>query len=153
MKRFKFPLDRVRQYRKLQLETEQARLERVTAELRPIERMEAELRRQTEEAASEVRAQERTSAVVEPGQVATFSGFRSHVDRVNRKLAAHKQEILARIERQRRAVVETRQRHETLERGRDRALERWREDFAREQDATAAELYLARTARRREKAN
>lgn len=138
MNKFKFPLDRVRHYRKLQLEQEQAKLEVCHTRLREIDANESDLRRIEMESSREVR--QSTSA-------AEHEGYESHrfwASRTHHHLARLRAEAQAAIQLQQAAVVAARQRYEMLERCRERALDDWRADYLREQESLSSELFLAR---------
>jgi flagellar export protein FliJ len=149
MKRFQFPLERVRDYRKVQMEAEQARLEECRARLLAVEEMLTELARQRIESDNEVRSQEARAAVVPVSEVAAYPDYRRHLDQMARMLERRRAEALARLEQQRQRLVEARRRFEILDRARGYARAEWQYEFDREQEALAGELFLANWSRKR----
>jgi hypothetical protein len=139
--KFKFPLDRVRQFRKLQLEQEQAKLEGLRARLREIDAGQAELRRLEGEASREILSS--TSSAEHEG----YESHRNWAARAHHQFGRLRAEAQSSIQGQQAAVVEARRRHEMLERCRERALDRWRDDYFRELEALSSELFLARWGR------
>jgi hypothetical protein len=144
MKKFTFPLERVLQYRKLQLESEHARLEQCAARLHSIERMEAELQRQKFEAEQGIREQEAPRATVRAHEVDALSGYRYYVRRVGVQLAQRRAEAAHDLAQQRAALLDARRKYEILNRCREEAVRDWKYGFNREQESIAGELYLAR---------
>lgn len=138
MNKFKFPLDRVRHFRKLQLEQEQAKLEACHTRLREIDSREAELRRTEMEASRQVQV---------ASSIAEHEGYESHRDwagRAHHQFARLRAEAQASIQRQQAEVTVARQRYEMLERCRERAQDHWRDEYFKEQEALSSELFLAR---------
>jgi hypothetical protein len=76
-----------------------------------------------------------------------YPDYRSLLMRGKRGLAAERQRRLGEIERQRAIVLEAHRAREVLERAREQARKQWQAAFNKEQDDTAAELFLNRRAR------
>lgn len=145
MKRFEFPLERVREWRLSELDMEMAaaaalalELSRITAERQAIER-EREAAERSILAASSVSAAE----------LAALDAFRLHAENAAAEADRRRQDCEQRIVRQRRRILEARQRCELLSRLRQRSLAAWRSGLQREEEALAGELFLARFNRER----
>jgi flagellar export protein FliJ len=144
MKKFQFPLQRVLEYRKLQLECEQARLEECLARLQAVDAMEKELERQRSEAEHDIRVRRASEYAVPAAEGVAFSGYAGHVTRVGQMLAMRRSENTRHVEQQRAVVLDARQRVEMLDHARQRARQRWLKDSDREQEQLASDLHLAR---------
>ncbi len=144
MKRFEFPLERIRQYRKLQMETEQARLEECRARLLAVEELFRELARQREQSAADIRVQEAAGNELEVSSPAQAAQFRGYLGRVETMLEARRRTAEDALEAQRKVVIAARQKFEVLDRYRGTSLKTWQSDFNREQEALASELFLAK---------
>jgi len=139
MKRFQFPLDRVREFRKLQMESEQSKMEQLYARLHSIESMSAELERQKKQA---------ESSVVSAGSVAgleldSLREFKAYARRMASLFQLRRVQIEAEIDLQKEALLEARRKYEVLDRLKGRARSKWQHEFDKEQDELAAEVYLA----------
>ena len=144
MKRFTFPLERVRQYRFLQLETEQGKLEQLIAKMHSLDLVEKDLVRQGLEAEEDIRARTTAGSPVETAQVCSMSDFREYLKRMAATLAARRAELNHQIAVQRRELLEARRRYEVLDRFRGREKGRWKTAFDHELEQLAAENYLSR---------
>jgi hypothetical protein len=144
MKRFQFPLDRVRQYRLLQMETEHVKLEQLLAKRHALEQLEANLARQRFEADEQLRRQTRAGTSVEAGEVASMAGFRAYCKQMGQLLASRRAELDHQIAAQRREVLEARRRYEVLDRFRVKEKVKWTAEFNKELDTLAEENYLSR---------
>lgn len=142
MKKFQFPLERVRHFRELQLGAERAKLEACAARIRQIDEAAAALAAEKTEAVASLHSG--GEALV----YERFAAFADHSDRTRRQLVSLRQQAVTAFERQKAAVTAARQKLEVLEKCKERALEEWKSDFAREQEDLASELFLAATARR-----
>ncbi len=142
MKRFGFPLERVLRYRQLQAEAEQARLEQGLAELARLDSHLQQLDREglrTEEAVRQSLAAE---SEIHSAHLVGYPDYRSVLSRSRQGLLDDRRRAVAEVDRQRGAVIEARRSCEILARGRERTLSQWREDFARELEINAGELFL-----------
>ena len=147
MKRFDFPLERVRQYRKLQADTEQARLEQAQARLNAVETMIAELNRQKRNESMHSRA-----ARLQGGRQAVDDGiqhtrFQTYLSRMDQVLQQQRAQAAQAMERQRLVLLEARRKFEILDEFRTTSRAEWQAGFDREQDLLAGELHLAKHAR------
>ena len=143
MQRFRFPLEKVREWRGTQVELEEARLEKLLGERQQLEATLAQLDagRVLEERA--VLRMTRVSAE----QLAALDYYRIYVEERKRQTQAQIAECGGRIARQRTRLMEARRNFQLLDRLKERRLAEWRLDFSREQEALAGELYLARWGR------
>jgi flagellar export protein FliJ len=140
MKRFDFPLERVREWREKQVAVEEAKLERLFAELSAIAAARAEL--DAEQARNE-------QLVVQAGGVTAsdlqaLDGFRRYVKAERGRIETLRADCSKRIEQQRAAILEARRRYELLGRLKQRSLRLWTAEMNRELEANAAEAYLAK---------
>ena len=146
MKRFHFPLERIRQFRRLQMETEESRLAECRQRLEAVNHMVAELDRQREDADEDARR--RTGAgLAKPAELESLALWRGHARRLDAELAERRSKEAVAVELQRRRLVEARRKYEILDRLRDKTLRGWRADWDRETEALAGELYLSRWSR------
>jgi len=139
MKKFQFPLDRVREYRCLQMEGEQVKLEELHARLIALEEMAAELVRQKQQAEQSVVGSSSTGLDLQH-----YAGYRGYAVRVAAMVAERRQAVLRDIEAQRARLLEARQKYEILDRLKTRSRGAWQAAVDREQESLAGELYLAR---------
>jgi hypothetical protein len=147
VKRFQFPLERVRQYRQLQMETEHAKLEQLHAKMHAIDQMESELDRQRRQAEEDIRHLTARGSAVDPNDVAAMTGFREYMKKMAAMLAARRHELNQQIVAQREQLLAARQRFEVLTRFREKGKAEWILAFDHEQEQLASENYLARVGR------
>ena len=140
MKRFHFELRRVLDWRRQQLELEQIKLEPMVAELHlrdsRIGQCEAERR--------ELRRPVACSASAEAQDLASAERYWLYLGGQSKRLAAELAACQERIVQQRARILEARRRLRLLERLEQRRREEWQAGADREQEALAAELFLAR---------
>jgi flagellar export protein FliJ len=140
MLRFRFPLEKVLQYRARVLETEQARLSEKIARLRAVE---AEL-----EALEQSRRQEesrvREASSVEAADLEALGAFLHGA--VNREKRLREQRAAAQkaCDEQRECVLKARRDHRLIERLREQRLTEWKQAFERELQQMAEENFIAR---------
>jgi multidrug resistance efflux pump len=134
----------VRQYRLLQMETEQNKLEQLHAKVHALDQMEAELDRQRREAEDDVRRRTAAGSPVDPNDVSSMTGFRDYIRKMAEMLATRRVELNRQIAAQRQELLEARRRYEVLSRFRDKSKAQWTADFNKEQEELAGENYLAR---------
>jgi hypothetical protein len=145
MSAFRFPLEKVLNWRRTQLEIEEAKLQRLVAQRLALERARAEL----EAAGVHAEADVRGWGSVAGGDLAALSGFRRHVSAKEREIAGHHAECEKAIGEQRRVMVEAQRRCRLLERLRERRHADWKAAADRDLEAMATESYLARWTRER----
>jgi flagellar biosynthesis chaperone FliJ len=145
VKRFHFPLEKVRGWRRTRFESETTVLERLLAErLATVER-----RRRVEREADEALRQVLGSAVLSPEQLAAADSYRSWAARESAKLLLSLRALEERIESQRRAVRSAKREADVLDHMREEALARWRQEADRETEAMVADLVVARWQQRK----
>jgi len=143
MKRFEFPLDRVRRWRAQQAEIEELKLHQLRDRLAAlgVQKLRLELDRATSERA--VLGQ----SSIEASEVQSLEAYRRHTGNKIRDIEVREQQCEEQIREQRQRVIEARQRAELLERLRQKLWEEWREAAGREEENLATELYLAKRRR------
>ena len=140
MKRFDFPLERVREWREKQLAVEEAKLERLFAELGAIAAARVEL--DAEQARNEQMVVQ--SSGVTASDLQALDGFRRYVKAERARIENLRADCDKRIKEQRAAILEARRRYELLARLKQRSLRLWTAGMNRELEASAAEAYLAK---------
>ncbi|HZT40525.1 MAG TPA: hypothetical protein VFA28_21725 [Bryobacteraceae bacterium] len=140
MKRFDFPLERVREWREKQAAAEEAKLERLLGELSAIEAASAELERERERNEQMIVRAEGVTAL----DLRALDGFRRYVKAERARIENLRADCQKRVAAQRAAILEARRRFQLLERLKQRRLYAWTADLNRELEANAAEAYLAR---------
>jgi hypothetical protein len=144
MKRFQFPLDRVRSWRAGQAALEELKLEQLRENLEALklERRNIDVERSRSEQA--VLGQ----PTIEASELESLDAYRSHARTRIRDLENRERQTEAQVERQRQRVIQAWRDAELLERLKRKALSEWQAASGREQETLAAELYLAKRARR-----
>jgi flagellar export protein FliJ len=140
MKRFRFPLDALLALRRRKLQGREAALAKLQA--RRAETLERAGKLERQSAAT--RASLDSGAPLQGANLRLASAACEAMllgARAGRQAAARLQ---PEINEARRGVLETRREVETLDRMRERSLDEWRRAADREQEAIAAELFLAR---------
>jgi len=140
MKPFRFPLDRVLEWRREELETEQAALRALQAER---ERLQARRRMLEGNLEAEQRALV-ASPSVDSQALEALESWKVWVRGEFRRLEILAQELDGRIAVQRFKTLEAQRRVKLLERLREKAYRRWTAELNRELENFAAEAYLAR---------
>lgn len=140
MKKFHFPLARVREWRENQVTVEEARLERIVTERAAIqERRDAiERERSAEEAAVLGGASTDSFSLQALGEYRTFA---------TRRIAALDRERVgceSRLVEQRKRVIEAQRKVRLLEKLEERRRKEWTTAFTRELDEQAAESHRSR---------
>ena len=140
MKAFHFPLQKALEWRRLELELEEARYKQQAAALAELDRQRAELE------ASGVRAeiQVREWNPVAASDLSALGGFRLRVRRDQDQLAKERQACVRKLAEQQKQMLEARRRCHLLERLKERRLAEWKAGCSREVEEIAAESYLAR---------
>jgi flagellar export protein FliJ len=146
VKKFHFPLERVLAFRRLQRDLERAALERALGEVRRIEELAEEVRREAESTARDVV----TRSAQEPldgTQLSGLDGYQHYLKRVARDVEIHRQRAEAAAGQQRSKLVEAERRMKVLEHLQERAREQWTQALNKEVEDFAAEAFLARRVR------
>jgi len=145
MKRFQFPLDRVRRWRAGQAALEEGKLEQIREQLTRLRQEKRKVETDRTESAREVLGR----PTIQATDLESLDAFRLHTRDKIRDIENRERQTEAQAEQQRQRVVETRRAAELLERLKRKAWEEWQAASDREQETLATELYLAKRARRR----
>jgi len=140
---FRFPLKRVLDWRRTQLELEEARYKQQAAELAALERARAEM----EAAGIRAEVQVREWNPVAGRDLAALGAFRRKVKSREAEIALRRVECARKLDEQQKVMLEARRRCRLLEKLEERRLTEWREARDRELDDLATESYLAKWAR------
>ena len=140
MKKFHFPLERVRRYRKLQMEAEQVKMEQLQAHLRSIDSMEAELWRQKQQAEQALVE----SPIVGASELAVVDSFRAYTQRMANIFTLRRVQVEEEMSLQKENLLAAKQRYEVLERLKSSSRAKWQYQLDRELEQLATEAYLAR---------
>lgn len=145
MKRFVFPLERVRRWRAEQAALEELKLEQLVAELNRIRQEKRSVKNDRLRNEQEILGQKSILAV----DLQSLDDYRVFTRNKIRDTENRERKAEAMILEQRQRVIEARRRAELLERLKSKTLDEWETANDREQEALAGELYLAKLKRRR----
>jgi flagellar export protein FliJ len=137
--RFHFPLQRVLDWRKTQLELEEAKFQQAAGALAAVDRARAELQAAFVHTEHEVRRWGHVGG----SDLGALSEYRAHVRTQEGRLAARRAECARAVAAQQAAMLEARRRCRLLERLKERRLAEWKAAADREVDETASESFLA----------
>lgn len=140
MKRFNFPLDRVRRWRLEQLNVEELKLQQLRAELEGL----AASKRLIREELSETQRQVLGQVSMQANELETLDAYRLHIRGRIRELENREWERGTKVIEQRARVIEARRQFELLEQLRQKSFGAWKTALDKEQEDLAAELFLAR---------
>jgi flagellar export protein FliJ len=143
VKRFDFRLARVRDYRRQQLEMEEAKLEVLRAER---QQLDAESLRLENEVAG-TRNSLMVTTSVEAQELVAADQYLRYLATVEKRQAAKIADWQQRAAKQQQAMLEARRRVRLLEKLEEKQLRLWKAEADREQENLAAELYLGRWGR------
>jgi len=145
VKKFHFPLEKARDWRKITVEREEEKLQRLFAERsrvdQQIRNVEAEQRKLEEQHALEA------SCFAE--ELIAMDSWRLFLIRRKAALAASRANCESKIQVQRLALVEARRQLQLLLKLEGRKRSEWQQEYDREQENIAAELHMARMHARR----
>jgi hypothetical protein len=144
MKNFHFRLERVLEWRRTELELEQARFEQQVRELRELDSERANIEAAAIKSEIEVRAWRPLAG----SDLTAQATFRRHVIEKEKQIEVRREAARRKLEIRKTALIEARRRCELLERLKDRRLCEWQAAADRELEALAAESHLAGFARR-----
>jgi hypothetical protein len=139
MRSFQFRLETVLGWRRMHLELEETKLQRLFEELRQVDL--AEDRLDTEKADADRAVL--YSASVEAQDLAALDRHRLHVARVKERLRKERADCQRRITTQQQQVAKAERDVRLLEKLRERRLAEWQTAADREQETLASELFLA----------
>lgn len=148
MKRFHFPLETARRWRLERAGIEELTLRQIQAEKQKLASAKGRIQGEMARTVRQVLAQPSIPAP----ELENLDSFRLYVRGRVRNLENQERECEARIVEQRNKVLEARRQFELIERLRQKALTEWRAAGNKEQEDTAAELFLAKTIRERNRA-
>jgi flagellar export protein FliJ len=140
MNSFRFPLERVLEWRATELQMAEERFRVQSAELARLEQVRAALEAEFTGAEAAVRH----AAAPCGGDFAALDAFRLHIRAEEDRLARDRADRLRGVEECRRGMLEARRRCRLLERLKERRFEEWRTESARELEQLASEAFLAR---------
>jgi flagellar export protein FliJ len=141
MKKFDFPLDRVLVWRRLEMEREQAVLQRLVTQRNALAAKDAALRTRRLDAERLISG----NRYLDPETVATLPAWQVYMKKTI--AAAANEVVLAqqRVAAQQIRFSEATLRVKLLERLREKRLDHWQIELSREEEAFAAEAFLARS--------
>jgi flagellar export protein FliJ len=140
VKRFHFSLSKVLDFRRRQLEMEEARLEALHSERRALESEGARL----EAEAAETRRSLMVTGSVESQDLVASDLYLRHLSAQKKRHTARMAEWQARANKQQQVIAEARLRVRLLEKLEERQFRDWKSAADREQENLSSELYLAR---------
>ena len=145
MKAFQFPLAKALDWRRIQLELEEARYKQQIASLAGLDQQRAEVE------ASGIRAeiQVREWSAIAAGDLSALGNFRLYIKSQESEIARRRFEAAQKLAEQQKLMLEARRRWRLLDRLKDRRLAEWTTGRDREVEQIAAESYLARWHRRK----
>jgi flagellar export protein FliJ len=145
MTSFRFRLEKVLDWRRQQMELEEAGFKKQTAALAEMDGARAAL----EAAGTRAEHEVRTWSPLDGNDMAALAGFQLHTRRQQQEIARLRAEAQKKLEARQATMLEARRRCRLFERLRDRRLAEWKTAYDRELEVLAGESYLARLARRR----
>jgi flagellar export protein FliJ len=143
MASFHFPLQRVLDYRRTQLEVEEVKFRQSVAELAALDHARAELEAGAVRTECEVRRWDPLGG----DDLAALGAYRIRVRSEERRLALKRSECARAVAAQQAAMLESRRRLRLLERLKEKRLAEWTAARDRELDEIASESYLAQWGR------
>jgi flagellar export protein FliJ len=144
MTTFRFRLEKVLQWRRKQMELEEAKYQQ---RMREAAELEAE-RSRMEAAGIGAETQVRAWSPVTGNDLAALANYRKYVAAQERQIAVRHAEARQRAEAQQKAMMEARRHCQLLERLKERRLAEWQAAADKELEEIAAESHLARLSRR-----
>jgi hypothetical protein len=145
MNAFRFPLEKVLEWRRTQSEIEELKVKQHAAILSELDRSRAELAA----AAIQAELQVREATSVAGAELAALAGFRAHTRKREREILQHRALQVQKLAQQKHVMLEARRRYRLLERLRERRHAEWQSAADREMESFAAEAYLAQWTKRR----
>jgi flagellar export protein FliJ len=144
MKRFKFPLTRVMEFRRMQARLEEIKLEGMYAELRAIDTREVALIQQKVAAEKALRAEKSMTGF----DLELFDSYRQASKEEQKRMDKARAECRTRIDAQLEIVTTKRRDVKLLEHLKDQRFEKWEKEMHKEIDQQAEEAYLAKWGKR-----
>ena len=143
MKRFDFPLERVRRWRFEQLNLEELKLQQVLAERQALARAKQQIRDELDRVGRQLLAKPALDSL----ELESLDSFRYHVHAKVRDFENRERQAEEKIAAQRQKVLEARRQFELLDRLRTKAHREWQAAADKEQETLAAEMFLAKSIR------
>ncbi|HMD49758.1 MAG TPA: hypothetical protein VKG79_11695 [Bryobacteraceae bacterium] len=143
MKRFHFPLDRVRRWRSEQASVEEMKLGQLGDRLAAL----GEAKRCVQLARTQSEQEVLGQPFIEAYEVQSLEDYRIHTRFQIRDIENQQRQCEEQIVVQRQRVIEARQKAELLEKLKQKALAEWLVANNREEEALATELFLAKRPR------
>ena len=140
MKKFRFPLEKLRSWRQTQFDLEEGKLEKLLAQLAKIQVEQNNFSRQV---FADRQAVGTSNAVMSTDLAALDRWLKFSVNEQAR-LRAQEMQISKDIAQQREAVLEARRKLEILNRFKDQQKQVWQRELDAEQEAMVAELVVSR---------
>jgi len=143
MKRFHFPLERVRRWRSEQASLEELKLQQLRAQLASLGSEKYQVQEDLAQNERQLFAERSLTSI----DLESLDSYRFYVRGRVRDLEQRERACEEKITNQRRQVIEARRSFELLDRLRTGALQHWTAAAAKEQEDLAAELFLSRDRR------
>ena len=140
MKRFEFSLARVRDFRRRQLEVEEAKLETLRVERQQLEVESLRLKNEVDGTRNSLMV----TGSVEAHELVAADNYLRCLATEGERQAVKLADWQQRTSKQRQAVMEAQRRVRLLETLEEKQLRLWKEEADRRQESLSAELYLAR---------
>ncbi len=140
MKKFSFPLDKLRNYRQMRFQQEEARMQRMLAEIQFLEQQRQALLAEEQRAVDRVRG----LRVIPVEDLVSLDLFRQWSEHERSRMKAAVSELRQQIERQRGVVMQSKRELEMLAHLRDRSQIAWRRAADQELESNVAELVTSR---------
>jgi hypothetical protein len=140
MNSFRFPLQKALDWRRTQLELEEARYKQQSAELAALDRLRADIEASGIRVEVEVRAWDKLGG----SDLAALDHFRLRLKKERVRIADQRIAAARKVTEQQEKMMEARRRCRLLERLRDRRLTEWQSANDKELESLATESYLAR---------
>jgi flagellar export protein FliJ len=144
VKRFSFPLERVRRWRQTEVDLAQAKLEGFIAALRKLQLAKLNLKQQLDAAGAAAQEGTAAGARYDADRLAGLETFRQFVRRRQLEIMMEETQCQRQIDAQRLVVTEARRNYKVLERLREKALAEWNRAYAKELEDMASDLHLAK---------
>lgn len=140
MKKFQFPLSRVLNWRETLARVEESKLEGLYAELRAIESREVELKQERARGEKAVA----TAASAKGSELAALDAFRRFAVAEHTRLEQRRADCARRIKEQMQVVAIKRRDVRLLEHLKQKRAKLWSQEFARDLENQAGEMFLAK---------
>jgi flagellar export protein FliJ len=144
MSAFRFPLQKVLEYRRKQLELAEVHYKQQLAVLGDLDRQRAEIEASGATAETEVRQWDGVAG----GDLAALGRFRLRVKSEEARIEGQRVEAAKEVAARQEAILQARRSAKLLERLRERRMEEWQAQHDRELDELASDSFLAQWNRR-----